>query len=540
LNAPKENGSHLIEPAIDLVGAMLVANRRGICAADYEIQGRSLCQLSCELRKQLLAAAEQYTRGYRDVMLPREPKSIFLAGHQPEMFHPGVWYKNFVLAALARDYNAVAVNLQIDSDAMKAAALRVPTSSPDSPRVESVPFDRAVANAPFEQRTILDRSIFESFGQRAAAYLKPLVADPLVEQFWPLAVERSRATNNIGASIAQARHQLEGRWGVNTLEIPQSQVCDLPAFRWFIAHLLSHLPRLWEIYNSALLEYRRVHKVRSTAHPAPELAMEDDWLEAPLWIWTAADPRRRRLFVRQRNDQLVLSDRAETEVELSISPEGDAATAVEQLAALAAGGIRIRTRALITTLAARLLLGDLFIHGIGGAKYDQLTDQIISRFFGIDPPGYFVASGTLHLPIAPGQEKAKDETVLRRCLRELEFHPERFLEGPDGAQAQGLQPLGLEKTSIKHWIAEKRRWIATPQTPDNAKQRCHAIRQANEALQPAVAKLRESWSAAAKEQQRAQHAKAILASREYGFVHFPEVTLTNFLLPILAKAAAAG
>src|SRR5207253_1004951 len=97
-------------------------------------------------------------------------------------------------------------------------------------------------------------------------------------------------------------------------------------------------------------------------------------LEAPFWIWSTDDPRRHRLFVRQRGDELVLSTHAGIEATLSITPESDAQTAVAQLLALEERGIRIRTRALITTLAARLLLGDLFLHGIGGAKYDQVTD----------------------------------------------------------------------------------------------------------------------------------------------------------------------
>src|SRR5262249_36567792 len=157
-----------------------------------------------------------------------------------------------------------------------------------------------------------------------------------------------------GACLAQARHQWEARWGLQTLEIPQSAVCDLPTMRWFIAHLLAHLPRFWETYNSALLEYRRIHKVRSAAHPAPELEAVDGWLEAPLWIWSTENPTRRGLFVRLQGDELILSDRQTIEFPLSITPEGDAAVAVEQLAAQLNRGIRLRTRALITTLAARL------------------------------------------------------------------------------------------------------------------------------------------------------------------------------------------
>ena len=46
-----------------------------------------------------------------------------------------------------------------------------------------------------------------------------------------------------------------------------------------------------------------------------------------------------------------------------------------------------------------LVLGDLFIHGIGGGNYDRVTDTIVERFFGRAPPHFLVLSATLHLPI---------------------------------------------------------------------------------------------------------------------------------------------
>ena len=72
--------------------------------------------------------------------------------------------------------------------------------------------------------------------------------------------------------------------------------------------------------------------------------------------------------------ETVLSDRQAVEIRLPLTPDGDAARAVEQLADWGRRGVKIRSRALITTLWARLVLGDLFLHGIGGAKYDQVTD----------------------------------------------------------------------------------------------------------------------------------------------------------------------
>ena len=47
-------------------------------------------------------------------------------------------------------------------------------------------------------------------------------------------------------------------------------------------------------------------------------------------------------------------------------------------------GIKLRSRALVTTLFARLLLSDLFMHGIG-AKYDELTDVLVEPSLGSSP-----------------------------------------------------------------------------------------------------------------------------------------------------------
>ena len=527
LNAPKEDGAKLIEPPLRLAKEMVAANQRVLNG--YDVQGRTFTDLAREAHDCLFTEALRYTRSYRDVVVPAQPAKFILAGHQPEMFHPGVWLKNFVLARLAKCQNAVAVNLQIDSDTMKTASLRVPGGSVDQPRMEYVSFDHGAPELPYEQRSVLDVKCFESFGERAGIQLGQLLKDPLLQRYWPRAVARARETKNVGASLSQARHQCEGEWGLQTLEIPQSRVCDLRPMRWFMAHLLAHLPRFWDTYNSALMEYRHEHKVRSAAHPVPELDSMDDWLEAPLWVWSESDPRRRALFVRQRGDELVLSDREKIEVAISITPEGDATAAVEQMAALSAQGIRLRTRALITTMAARLLLGDLFIHGIGGAKYDQLTDRIIAQFFGFEPPGYMVVSGTLQLPISQPAVATESVQQLRQRIRELEFHPERFIEESDGA--------GSEAAAM---IAEKRRVLAMSPTAENARQRCQAIRKANEALQPAVANLRQAWTSQADLQARQQRFEALLRSREYAFTLFPEPVLTKFLLPVLEMSAENG
>jgi hypothetical protein len=379
-----------------------------------------------------------------------------------------------------------------------------------------VPVDRQTAEIPYEERAIIDRECLASFGRRAAKTIKPLVSESLLGEFWPLVVERARHCANLGECLAQARHQQEGRWGATTLEIPQSQVCNLPAFHWFTCHLLARLPRLWEEYNRSVADYRKANHVRSTAHPVPDLTIEDGWLEAPFWIWDRTNPRRRRLFVRQRGEQIVLSDRLGLEHALGLSPEGDAQRAVEQLSQWAAQGVRLRTRALITTLFARLFLGDVFLHGIGGAKYDQVTDLLINRFFGIEPPGYMTLTATLRLPIAREEIKPDDARRIDHRLRELTFHPERYL---DGARDAGVESL----------LKTKRQWIDTPPSRENAKLRCHEIRRVNEELQPLLAQDRGQLVAEREQIARALRAQSILASRDYAFCLYPAQPLRQLM-----------
>lgn len=523
LQAPRDDRAAIVEPPFANVAELVSENLRLRDQLCCDLHGRSCAEISQMARAELLDEARRWTAAYRNVpSTPPDPRGlIFLAGHQPQMFHPGVWFKDFALAELSHRHGATAVNLIVDSDTLSDTSLRVPTGSVAEPHAVQIPFDRPDPKIPYEERRIEDRELFASFGGRVVEQIAPLVADPLISQYWPLVMARAEQTDNLGACLAQARHQLEGSWGLDTLEVPQSRVCSGEAFQWFIAHLLVRLPEFRAIHNQAIREYRRSHHVRSTSHPAPELAAEGDWLEAPLWVWTAAEPRRRRLFARATGDEVALSDRQSWEIRLPLKPDGHAGRAVERLMEIQRSGVRIRSRALITTLWARLALGDLFLHGIGGAKYDQVTDLLMERFFGFHPPGIMVLSATLHLPIERDRATDEDARSVERALRDLTYHPEQHLEKSEDAQAA--------------LIGEKRRWIETQQTAKNAKQRCQAIRDVNAALQPKLEAQRRQLLERQEQIARRLQAERVLAWREYAFCLYPEATLRGFLPGLLHK-----
>ncbi len=419
LRAPREDRGVVVDPPWNAIAHALSENIEVRTGWEYDFQGKSSRRLIAEARAELCAAASgwwnAYGGGRRQPFDAGEP--ILLAGHQPRMFHPGVWLKNFALGRLAEKHAATAINLIIDSDAAANAAILLPGGSVASPVRESVAYDLPEPVEPYEERRIEDRAVFESFAKRAGEKISSFVQNPLLEKYWPLAVARSRAQGLLGASLAQARHLLEDSWGNSTWEIPQSAVCDQPAFLRFTAHLLAQMPRFLPVYNAAVDEYRQIYRIRNHAHPAPDLAVEGDWRETPFWIWTAENPHRRRLFACPSGGETALSDRQEIELKLSVTPDADAGRAVEQLAEWRRKGVKIRSRALITTLWARLVLGDLFIHGIGGGNYDHVTDAIIERFFGCAPPHFVVLSATLLLPIERRETGGRSRRIRREAAR---------------------------------------------------------------------------------------------------------------------------
>jgi hypothetical protein len=529
LRAPQEDGQKLIHPPWRSLPEVAAANRQQLALADCDLQGQRLTILGASARQALVQRAIDYTSRYRNVsnelfrLASIADTPLILSGHQPQLFHPGVWYKNFVLGGLARHLRGVGIHLLIDSDLCRSVSIRVPTGSMDQPHVEAVPYDEPDAEMPYEERRIRDLATLSSFAKRVTKLVRPLVAGPLVEQMWPLVIERNPKQNNLGLRMAQGRHAYEESWHNETLELPQSAVCQLPEFAWFAAHVLAHLPRFWATYNDALATYRRAHHLRNRAQPVPDLAEVDGWLEAPFWIWSAADPQRRPLFARQSGDEITLTDRHAHSIELSLSADGDAARAVEQLLSLADRGIKIRTRALTTTLFARLLLSDLFLHGIGGAKYEQVTDQIGRQFFGFDLPRFATVSATLRLPIAHTAMNAVSESELTQQIRQLRYHPERYVEGNGELSAEKL-------SNLEQLIATKRFWVETAKTPDNARQRHAAITAANDALQPYVRHVRHGLETQREELAHRKRANAILESREYSFCLHPRQHFERLLL----------
>ncbi len=543
VRAPQSDESFIAVPP--LADAIEIAHRNRDClgAARADIQGRDLSAIRRWARRSVLQAAREYTirllgdefrkgpltEGDAEADGGSDTATLFVGGHQPTLFHPGVWVKNFVVGLLAKLDNAVGLNLVVDTDTMSGTTLRVPTGPRDAPAVTMVAFDEPRPRQPWEEAKIVNRPLFASFADRVGATLGNWGFSPLLADFWPAAVRHSATSESLSECLTAARSGWERSWGNNNLELPVSRLCTLEAFLWFAAHVLAHLPRFREVYNEVLHEYRQMNHVRSRTHPVPDLREVDGWLEAPFRVWRAGDEVRRRVFARQYADELHLSDGEAVFAKLPLAPGKDACCAVKELQKLETRGIRFRTRALTTTLFARLCFADLFVHGLGGAKYDQMTDRIVSRFFGIPAPEFLTLSATLLLP-APGLPvDPEDERRLKQHLRELDYNSDRHFP-PHAPSAQ--QALVAEKQQL---IAEQEIVRRGPEQAGQARgsgsgyARFRRFQEINRHLAESTQEDRRRIEDELARTRQHLAANSILHDRDYAFCLYPADKLKRFM-----------
>ncbi len=394
----------------------------------------SLAEANRALRRQrplrLLDRPAIEWSGAREDQPPR-----FMSGHQPDFFHPGVWLKGVAAGYLAQAAGGVHSFLLVDSDVPGHIRLEWPEEDGErlakrfrSVALGEVPFEAIGLQQAEQVLALLDNVRPPGFGATHQAPSPSVCADALLERFAS------------GFEAASSAGYVD-RWTGGFSQVSSELGLKPPAFERvsrrfdfdatgdesaaaFAAHLILHAPTFAAAYNRAIADYRRRRGIRGTRHPIPDLETDPDRIELPLWLTRSGEPRRRLFVVSAGPEAIGLSaDQAKVGLANRVRLLRQPAKALAE----ACAGWRLRPRALAQTMYARLALCDLFIHGIGGAKYDQITDGIIRSFFDIEPPAYGCVSATLWLPLPRFDATEEELGRLRQLNRDFRHNPQRYL-----------------------------------------------------------------------------------------------------------------
>jgi len=330
-------------------------------------------------------------------------------------------------------------------------------------------------------------------------------------------------------------HRLVEPLGLNWAELAVSQMARTESFTAFAADLLARPLETQICYNTALADYRRENKIRSDLQPLPDLHGGTDpnqLQEMPFWLFRPSKPRL-PLFIRHEKSQIIFStgptDAAQLPTELLREPLEILSKPAALLKRLSLANIFLRPRALTLTAFARLFLADYFVHGIGGAKYDRVTDYWIRDFYKIKPPAYACASATMHLwpskftlPI----DCLEQLRVLRHRKRDLQFNPQRYL---------GMNLLEVPK--VKSLLQRRQQAIETScrlreQRADSLRRRevFEEIAQLNAAILAAAPGILAEVEKDLKIARQKQKNSNIAFDREYFFGLFTDEQLNKLMI----------
>ena len=486
---PKNDKEVFINPEISRIPCMALENKDMLQRCRITLNGISFQILRDKTREELLHKAIQYTNGIR-TLLRKEPCKwdftsrpskdipIIQTGHEPIFYHPGIWVKNHLAHHIAKRVNGIGINMVVDNDACTMGFFYAPALSENSLHVRKIPLvdgkDRvAYEEIMFDDVAVLLRfrdEVFEllkknSFNAGAfngkqmgeGAAVQPLrentktVFDGMRAAFEDYIAHvvacHERGCVDMTGLLTAARVAMEGDFQIKNLEIPVSLMCNTDGFYHFFLHLLHNAEQFARIYNAKLSEYRTIHKIRSKANPLPDLNVGNNVTELPFWVWKQGEERK-RCYLLSEGERLKITDG--THVVATLGKNEAGSENMQKLRTLQEARIKLRPRAITTTMFSRLLFSDVFIHGIGGAKYDAITDEIIREFFGISPPSYVTNSATLFLPLNASDRDAGELQRVQRELKDMPHNPERYASEEI-----------LSRASFATLVKEKKRLLAT-------------------------------------------------------------------------------
>jgi hypothetical protein len=323
-----------------------------------------------------------------------DDEPMVASGHQTELYHPGVWVKDVLSHVAIQKLGGRGYHFAVDTDHPKHLELRWPDKTipiTDDPEISSAAWTGLLASP--------TPAHLQSIQEQLAALKEHWKFDPLTTQIVSSLRRQAMDPVPLSAALTNAQHELDWDLGLRHHALLVSPILFSEPYLAFAHHILSRPDQFAADYNTALADYRKETGMTSTTRPMPDLHVSPDVIESPFWLDDLARRSRTRAQVKRGTDGWMLDD-------FRFAPGADGWNVAAKLAGwLRRRNLRLSPRALTLTIFLRLLLVDQFIHGIGGGRYDQVTDRLIFKHFGFNPPRFAVTTATLLFPGAIGKTR---------------------------------------------------------------------------------------------------------------------------------------
>lgn len=348
-----------------------------------------------------------------------ENQPLVMTGHQPVIFHSGLTFKYEVTEQTAAAAGAICVGVVIDTDLGDAGQFSYPEKADDQNHPTLAIESLAQSDNLYLNSRLRPPAELQQIATTVAEQLRTLDrpdsaerVERVLESFAALAA--TKATASEANLLTRWQHGI----GARMLELPLSAIASFPEALSLTADILKQPRRFAAAYNSALEVFRDEHNIRNAANPFPDLKITEATCELPFWIISHNRNRRYALEVQtERNVTRLIADGR------TVDTYTGNITA-EALEPMLVQNIQLIPRGAMITAFLRLLFADLFVHGTGGGRYDQFTDEFIRTWWNVEPTPFTVASASRYLFPERRDELERLEGI-QSSLRELQYNPQR-------------------------------------------------------------------------------------------------------------------
>ncbi len=490
-------------------------------------------QNNTDCRRELMAIAGDFTKKIIGRTGPdTDCEYIIATGHQANWHHCGILAKDVAAWSLARSCAGVCLHLVLDHD-ISNTALMLPCCYDDGQwHIERNEMDSATVSMPAELRLLSKPNI-------AAAFIEKVIStwpDSLCGGLWSTTqvsnvIAKSRFTT-LPELITYLHSVLTGSLGLDILYLPVSKMAKSEAFFGFVVSLILDAERFAFCYNRAIEQ--QCDALSIAGHRTVRFLNIDreGSIELPFWLIDTAGSRS-SLYVGTKDNKTIQISRGPQGLGVITCDNPDGIiTQLRKI--LTSHKLELRPKAISLTLFIRVFFADWFVHGIGAAGYESITDRIIENYFAIPRLDFGVATATMLL----SEESSKlisDESLedIKRQSRKLKYNPETFIE-----------PSVRLKEPVRALIARKRRLIfiaAKSSVSQQEKRSCYkAITQINDTLAGYCSQSSHIIEDKIAIRQRQEQSSRIMESREYFFGLFEPQRLDKLISSIVDKSMQQG
>jgi hypothetical protein len=254
----------------------------------------------------------------------------------------------------------------------------------------------------------------------------------------------------------------------------------------------------------------------------PNLKFEDWWFETPFWGVTRHH-QRQSLWAKNDGKHILLKIKG---------GEGTYSASLDDLEReLSALHISIWPKAIPQTLFCRMYLCDFFIHGIGGSVYEEVGDNLFSKFFKLKPLTFGVVSATYL--VNPEESRGLEavtshEEKILWWERALAKNPEYLFtkkadwerDLPSFMQSSFKNCLG--NAYLRNLAESKAKWLGALQNPTYKTEASYKIKEINHVIYDGITEAIKALELGILDIEKVKERKEILSIREYPFFCYPQ------------------